>query len=75
MSGQRTNEELSERESEVLQLLVFGASKQMIAAQLNLSENTIKFHLSHIFDKLRVQSRAEAVAVALRRGLVHSGDA
>lgn len=63
-------DELSARELEVLRLLVAGASNKAIAAQLNLSENTIKTHLSHIFGKLRVQNRAEAVAAALQRGLV-----
>jgi DNA-binding NarL/FixJ family response regulator len=67
--GER-GDELSERELEVLRLLVAGASNKAIAAQLNLSENTIKTHISRIFAKLGVQSRAEAVAVALQRGLV-----
>ena len=70
VSGQKNSGELSERELEVVRLLVSGASNKAIAAQLTLSENTIKSHLSHIFDKLNVQSRAEAVAVALQRGLV-----
>ncbi len=63
-------DELTARELEVLRLLAAGASNKAIAAQLYLSENTIKTHLSHIFGKLQVQSRAEAVAVALQRGLV-----
>jgi DNA-binding NarL/FixJ family response regulator len=63
-------DELSARELQVLRLLAGGASNKAIAAQLNLSENTIKTHLSHIFGKLHVQNRAEAVAVALQRGLV-----
>lgn len=63
-------EALSARELEVLRLLVAGASNKAIAQQLVLSENTVKSHLSHIFGKLAVQSRAEAVAVALQRGLV-----
>src|SRR5512135_2181563 len=63
-------DELSARELEVLRLLVAGASNKAIAGQLNLSENTIKTHLSHIFGKLHVQNRAEAVAAALQRGLV-----
>ena len=67
--GER-GDELSERELEVLRLLVAGASNKSIAAQLGLSENTIKTHISRIFAKLGVQSRAEAVAVALQRGLV-----
>ena len=66
-SGQ---DELSARELDVLKLLVAGASNKAIAAQLNVSENTVKSHLSHIFDKLQVQSRAEAVSVALQRGIV-----
>ncbi|GAB4209595.1 MAG: response regulator transcription factor [Roseiflexaceae bacterium] len=64
-------EELSARELEVLRLLVAGASNKAVAAKLSLSENTIKSHISRIFDKLGVQSRAEAVAVALQRGLLH----
>jgi DNA-binding NarL/FixJ family response regulator len=72
MNEAKNTEELSAREIEVLRLLVSGASNKSIAAQLDLSENTIKTHLSHIFDKLNVQSRAEAVAVALQRGLVPS---
>jgi len=63
-------ETLSARELEVLSLLVEGASNKAIAARLGVSENTVKSHLSHIFDKLGVQSRAEAVAAALQRGLV-----
>src|SRR3954454_14456494 len=70
MSEGERGEELSGRELEVLRLLVAGASNKSIASQLTLSENTIKSHISHIFDKLDVQSRAEAVAVALQRGLV-----
>ena len=70
MNAPQSDDELSAREMDVLKLLVAGASNKMIAAQLNLSENTIKSHLSHIFGKLQVQSRAEAVAVALQRGIV-----
>ena len=64
MSDARSGEELSARE------LVTGAGNKAIAAKLNLSENTIKSHLSHIFGKLNVQSRAEAMTVALQKGLV-----
>jgi DNA-binding NarL/FixJ family response regulator len=70
--GER-GEDLSARELEVLRLLVAGASNKTIAARLNLSENTVKSHISHIFGKLGVQSRAEAVAVALQRGMVPLG--
>lgn len=70
MSEGERGEELSGRELEVLRLLVAGSSNKAVASQLGLSENTVKSHISHIFDKLDVQSRAEAVAVALQRGLV-----
>jgi DNA-binding NarL/FixJ family response regulator len=70
MAENESNEELSARELEVLRLLVAGASNKAIAARLNLSENTVKSHISHIFGKLGVQSRAEAVAIALQRGVV-----
>jgi DNA-binding NarL/FixJ family response regulator len=70
MSETERGEELSARELEVLRLLVAGASNKAIAARLTLSENTVKSHISHIFDKLGVQSRAEAVAVALQKGVV-----
>ncbi len=57
-------------ELEVLRLLVAGTSNKSIAGRLGLSENTVKSHLNHIFSKLQVQSRGEAVAAALQRGLV-----
>ena len=53
-----------------LQLLVAGSSNKAIAAQLQISEHTVKTHMSRIFSKLGVQSRAEAVSVALQRKLV-----
>jgi DNA-binding NarL/FixJ family response regulator len=61
---------LSEREMDVLRLLPSGSSNKAIAAQLGLSENTVKSHISHIFSKLGVQSRAEAVSTAMQRGLL-----
>jgi DNA-binding NarL/FixJ family response regulator len=70
MADDEQRDDLSARELEVLRLLVAGASNKAIAAKLSLSENTIKTHISRIFDKLGVQSRAEAVAAALQRGLV-----
>ena len=70
MSSSKTSEELSARELEVLSCLGTGAGNKAIAAKLNLSENTVKSHISHIFDKLGVQSRAEAISVALQRGLI-----
>jgi DNA-binding NarL/FixJ family response regulator len=67
-------DELSAREIDVLQRMVRGESNRAIAVALHVSENTVKTHVSHIFAKLVVQSRAEAVVVALRRGLVTHHD-
>lgn len=63
-------DELSAREIDVLQRMVRGESNRAIAIALHVSENTVKTHVSHIFAKLGAQSRAEAVVMALRRGLV-----
>ncbi|HEY4387405.1 MAG TPA: response regulator transcription factor, partial [Ktedonobacteraceae bacterium] len=63
---------LTERESEVLQLLAQGRSNKEIAHQLSLGEKTIKTHVSHILGKLGVQSRTQAALDAVRLGLVHS---
>jgi DNA-binding NarL/FixJ family response regulator len=72
--AERSNgDQLSARELDVLRLLVEGASNKIIAARLTLSENTVRSHISHILQKLDVQSRGEAVAVALRQGLVPIG--
>jgi len=70
LSEDEPGEGLSERELEVLRLLPSGSSNKAIAAQLSVSENTVKTHLSHIFAKLGVQSRAEAVSAAMQRGLL-----
>ncbi len=65
-------EELSDREREVLGLLARGATNKEIALALNIAERTVKAHLTHIFGKLGVSSRAEAVAYAMRAGLIPS---
>lgn len=61
---------LSERELEVLQLLGDGLSNKEIADKLFISIQTVKTHITHIFEKLGVKDRTEAVATALRRGLI-----
>jgi DNA-binding NarL/FixJ family response regulator len=63
-------EQLTERELEVLQLLVKGARNKEIAAQLYITERTVKFHTSIIFQKLGVTNRSEAITAALQRRLV-----
>lgn len=59
---------LSPREAEVFDLLLQGLSNRRIAATLFISEVTVKVHLRHIFEKLQVRSRAEAITVGLARG-------
>jgi DNA-binding NarL/FixJ family response regulator len=60
---------LSQRESEVMTLLVDGLSNRMIAAQLVVGEETVKTHLRSIYRKLGVSDRAQAIATALRLGM------
>lgn len=61
---------LSTREGQVLALLAQGAANKEIALQLGISERTVKAHVTGIFNKLGASSRAEAVAIALRSGLL-----
>jgi DNA-binding NarL/FixJ family response regulator len=61
---------LSSREMEVLQLLSEGNTNKEIAKALWISEQTVKTHVAHIFDKLGTSDRTETVATALRNGLV-----
>ncbi len=64
-------EELTPREREVLELMVEGVtSNRKLAKRLGLSENTVKFHVRNILDKLRLHDRAQVVGYALRRKIV-----
>lgn len=60
---------LTDRELEVLHLIVKGNNNQKIGAALNVSESTVKFHINHILQKLGVSDRTQAVVAALKRGL------
>jgi NarL family two-component system response regulator LiaR len=64
--------ELTSREKEVLGLIAKGHDNQKIAELLTISEGTVKNHVSNIYDKIGVNSRAEAVAWAWEHGLVKS---
>ncbi len=64
------SEDLTDRERDVLQLMVLGSSTAALAEALSISEGTVKFHINHIFQKLGVSDRTQAVVTALRRGLV-----
>jgi len=61
--------DLTPHEVRLLRMLVEGHSYKTAAAELHVSVNTIKFHLRHIYDKLQVHTKSEAVAKALRHGL------
>jgi NarL family two-component system response regulator LiaR len=62
--------DLTERELEVLALMVEGLNNTQIAGRLTVSSSTIKSHVSNILSKLGVASRTEAVTLALRKGIV-----
>ena len=71
LAGNRGPENnLSPREVEVLKLVAAGATNQVAARKLLISETTIKTHLLHIYTKLGVRDRASAVATAYKRGLI-----
>lgn len=61
---------LTDRELEVLQLLAQGKANKQIALDLAISEHTVKFHVSSIYNKLGAANRTEAVRLGVRRGLV-----
>ena len=67
----KTFEELTDREVEVLQQLAKGLKNKEIAEVFHITEYTVKDHLKHIFFKLRVADRTEAVTVAIQRGIIH----
>ncbi|MHB9032762.1 MAG: Kelch repeat-containing protein [Anaerolineae bacterium] len=68
--AEQAQPELSEREIELLTLLVTGATNQQIGLQLHISVNTVKTHLRNIFVKLGVESRTEATLYAIQHNLV-----
>ena len=65
-----TRNQLTDRELEILRLLADGLSNKIIADRLFISENTVKYHIKNILQKFGVQNRTEAVAMAIRQGLL-----
>ena len=68
-------EELTEREREVLRLVAEGATNREIASKLFISANTVSFHMKNILGKLHLKNRAHAAAFAIRAGLADDDDA
>ena len=68
--GNNAENPITEREFEILQMVAEGARNKEIAYKLGITERTVKAHLSHIFQKLNVDSRAAAVAVAAKGGIL-----
>jgi DNA-binding NarL/FixJ family response regulator len=62
--------ELTPREFEVLRLIVKGSSNKEIAAELNITESTVKYHINMVFTKLNVTDRTQAATAALKRGII-----
>lgn len=66
--------DLTDREIEILELLVTGMSNSEIGAALHISRSTVKNHISNIFAKLQTDSRTEAAAIAIQHGIVTLDD-
>ena len=65
-----TGDDLTQREREILVLLVEGKTNKEIASNLSLSEGTVRFHVSNILSKMGASNRTEAVSLALQQGIV-----
>lgn len=70
-SAQTAFPELTQREQEVLDLIAQGLDNSEIAARLVMSQKTVRNHISHIFDKLMVKNRAQAIVLARQAGMGH----
>ena len=69
-SPEQEKSDLSKKEIEILQLLVKGYSYKMIAAEIKISIDTVRFHIKKIYDKLHVHSATEAVSKAIKDRLI-----
>jgi len=69
-TGLAKSETLTNREAELLEMLAAGKVNKIIAQELAISENTVKYHIKKILQKLNVQNRTEAVSYAIRNGLI-----
>ena len=67
-----TEDDLTQREVEILQGVAKGSSNKIVADHLNISENTVKNHVKSILSKLGASDRTHAVVIALQRGIIES---
>lgn len=70
LANLRRNAAITAREREILVLIANGNANKQIAACFDISEDTVKRHVSHILEKLNVNDRAQATAEAIRRGII-----
>jgi DNA-binding NarL/FixJ family response regulator len=66
-----SDESLTEREVEVLREIAGGNRNRDIAEKLFITEETVKVHIKHIMEKLAANDRTQAVAIGVRRGIIH----
>lgn len=71
LEARERGENLSDRERQIMNLLVLGEANKEIGRALGITELTVKSHMKNILAKLKVRDRTEAVTVALRRGIIH----
>ncbi len=69
-ASSRRGATLTARELEILEMMAEGLDNRRIASRLQISRNTVKFHVTSILDKLHASSRTEAVTVAIREGRI-----
>lgn len=74
LADRMLREDLTARELEVLELLAEGSTNKQIASALNISDNTVRCHINNIMEKLQVSDRTEAVANALKKGVLSGTD-
>jgi DNA-binding NarL/FixJ family response regulator len=65
-----SEDQLTERELEILRLIAKGNANKEIAAQLAIREDTVKSHVGNILEKLDANDRTHAVTIALKRGII-----
>lgn len=70
VQGRASADDLTARETEVIRSVALGLSNKDIARVLGIGEETVKTHVAHVFLKLQVENRAQAVVQALKRGLI-----